>query len=201
MAEPTPDLARWLADARAGSPEALGRALEACRRYLLLLAQRELHPALRAKGGASDLVQQTFLEAQRDFAQFGGAGEAELLAWLRRLLLNNLANFGRAYRQTGKRDVGREVALAAGDPPGGGAGAVPADTLTPSCAAAAAEQARALQEALARLPEAYRLVLRYRYDEGRPFAEIARLMGRSPNAARKLWARAVEWLQRELRTP
>jgi RNA polymerase sigma factor (sigma-70 family) len=81
------------------------------------------------------------------------------------------------------------------------AAGVPAETLTPSRAAAAAEQARALQEALARLPEAYRLVLRYRYDEGRPFAEVARLMGRSPNAARKLWARAVEWLQQELRTP
>jgi RNA polymerase sigma factor (sigma-70 family) len=78
---------------------------------------------------------------------------------------------------------------------------VPADTLTPSRAAAAAGQARALQEALARLPEAYRQVLRYRYDEGRPFEEIAQLLDRSPNAARKLWARAVEWLQQELGAP
>src|SRR5438105_7704898 len=62
MAEPAPDAARRLAQARAGSREALGQALEACRRYLLRIAEDDLDPALRAKGGASDLVQQTFLE-------------------------------------------------------------------------------------------------------------------------------------------
>jgi RNA polymerase sigma-70 factor (ECF subfamily) len=51
------DAAQWLPAARAGSREALGEVLEACRGYLLLLAQEELDPALQAKGGASDLVQ------------------------------------------------------------------------------------------------------------------------------------------------
>src|SRR5437870_8093656 len=100
MADPREGAAQWLAEARAGSPEALGQMLEACRGYLLLVAQRELAPDLRAKGGASDLVQETFLEAQRDFPRFSGRSEAELLAWLRRLLLNNLANFTRHYRAT-----------------------------------------------------------------------------------------------------
>ena len=86
--------------ARAGSKEAIGGALEACRGYLLGIAERELDADLRAKGGASDLVQDTFLEAQRDFAGFRGETQADLLAWLRRLLLNNLANFARTYRQT-----------------------------------------------------------------------------------------------------
>src|SRR5262245_58290664 len=76
--------ARWLSDARAGSPEALGAVLEACRGYLLLIAQGELSPDLRAKAGASDLVQQTFLDAQRDFGRFRGESVAELRAWLRR---------------------------------------------------------------------------------------------------------------------
>jgi RNA polymerase sigma-70 factor (ECF subfamily) len=201
MADPAPELVRWLSAARAGSPEALGRALEACRAYLLLVAARELDPALRAKGGASDLVQQTFLEAQRDFAAFHGNSEAELLAWLRRLLLNNVANFSRAYRGTGKRDVGREVALGAGGASGVGDSAVPADTPSPSSEFLAGERSRALQQALARLPEDYRLVIRYRYEEERPFEEIARLLNRSPNAVRKLWARAVERLQQDMRGP
>src|SRR5947209_3557782 len=81
MSGPAEDAAQWLAAARTGSADALGRLLEACRGYLLLIGQRELDPALRAKGGASDLVQQTFLEAQRDFARFRGATEADLLAW------------------------------------------------------------------------------------------------------------------------
>ena len=64
------DAVQRLAAARAGSREALGQILQACRGYLLLLAERELAPDLRAKGGASDLVQETFLEAQKDFAHF-----------------------------------------------------------------------------------------------------------------------------------
>ena len=45
----------WLTAAQAGSNDALGQALEACRAYLLLVAERELDPNLRAKGGASDV--------------------------------------------------------------------------------------------------------------------------------------------------
>src|SRR5205823_5326264 len=72
------DVAQWLPAARAGSSEALGEILEACRGYLLLLAQEELDPGLQAKGGASDLVQQTFMEAQQDFARFQGDSEGAL---------------------------------------------------------------------------------------------------------------------------
>src|SRR6516164_539208 len=83
MSEPTPDIAVWIAQAQTGRPFALGQALEAYRLYLLGVAQRELDSALQAKGGASDLVQETFLEAQRDFAQFKGASAAEFQAWSR----------------------------------------------------------------------------------------------------------------------
>jgi RNA polymerase sigma-70 factor, ECF subfamily len=72
MTEPRDDDSPLVAAARAGSREALGRALEIHRHYLLAIAERQLDPDLRSKGGASDLVQETFLEAQRDFAQFGG---------------------------------------------------------------------------------------------------------------------------------
>src|SRR5438105_1940581 len=105
------DIAPLLDAARSGSREALGQLLESCRGYLLMVAKGELDRDLQAKEGASDLVQETFLEAQRDFVQFQGASEAELLAWLRRLLLNNVANFTRRYRTTGKRSVEREVVL------------------------------------------------------------------------------------------
>src|SRR5436305_11185825 len=115
MAELTQGTDQLLAAARAGSTEALGRVLETCRRYLLLVAERQLDPKLRAKGGASDLVQQTFLEAQRDFARFQGTSEAELLAWLSRLLQNNVGDLARRYRGTGKRDIEREVALPGSD--------------------------------------------------------------------------------------
>ena len=115
MAESPGDAVHHLPAARAGSREALGRVLEACRAYLLRIANEGVSADVQAKGGASDLVQETFLEAHRDFAHFQGNSEAELLAWLRCLLLNNMANFARAYRATGKRQVGREVPLERGE--------------------------------------------------------------------------------------
>lgn len=190
------DVGQRLEAARAGSREALGEALEACRAYLLVVAERELDPALRAKGGASDLVQQTFLEAQRDFDRFHGSTAEQLRAWLRQVLRNNLASFARQYRETQKRQAGREVALPHSTP--SGPGGLATDTPTPSRHAIAGEDAAALQAALDRLPDDYRQVIALRYDEDRPFDEIAQIMQRSPNAVRKLWARAVEHLQREL---
>jgi RNA polymerase sigma-70 factor (ECF subfamily) len=189
-----------LAGARAGSKEAIGAALEACRGYLLGIAERELDADLRAKGGASDLVQDTFLEAQRDFGGFRGKTEADLLAWLRRLLLNNLANFARTYRQTAKRQLDREVRLPT-DGESGGHSVLPADDPSPSARVREGEDTAALNEALARLPEDYRRVLSLRYLEGLPFDEIAVRMGRSPAALRKLWARAVDRMQTEMEPP
>src|SRR6516225_2720280 len=106
----------WLAAARGGAPETLGQLLEACRQYLLLVANQHLAPDLQRKFGASDVAQETFLEAQRDFGAFHGRSEEELLAWLRRILLNNLANLTRGYRGTDKRQVAREVPLAEAAP-------------------------------------------------------------------------------------
>ncbi len=197
MAGSASDLATLLAAARAGTRDALGLLLEPCRGYLLMVAQGELGPDLKAKEGASDLVQDTFLEAQRDFAQFHGASEAELLAWLRRLLLNNVANVTRRYRGTAKRSLEREVALDAQEGQAILTG-LPTEIESPSGQAVAKEQAAALAGALERLPEDYRQVIRLRYEEGRGFEEIAEHMGRSANAIRKLFARAVERVQQEL---
>ena len=194
-----PDTERWLAGARAGEPDALGRAFETCRAYLLLVAEKEMAPGLRAKGGASDLVQQTFLEAQQAFPRFHGTDEAELLAWLRRLLLNNVATFRRHWETTAKRRASREVRLG-GDSTAPGPNPA-ADTPTPSRELAAGERAAAVRAAMARLPEDYRQVLTLRYEEDLPFEEVAGRMGRSANAVRKLWSRAVERLEEELDGP
>jgi RNA polymerase sigma-70 factor (ECF subfamily) len=197
METPSLDIARWLPEARAGSRQALGDMLEAYRAYLLLIANRQLDPDLRAKGGASDLVQETFLEAQRDFGQFQGDSGDELQAWLRQLLLHNLANFARRYRDAGKRAVGREVTL--DTPSGTQERGLPADTPSPSGQAMAREQAETVLQALNRLPDDYRQVIVWRYQEGRSFEEIAEKLGRSENAARKLWFRAVERLEEDMK--
>src|SRR5262245_8196696 len=117
MPEAGDQFAHWLAEARAGSPDALGQVLDACRHYLLLIADEDLDPALREKGGASDLVQQTFLEAQTAFPRFQGGTQDELLAWMRKLLRNNLIDFTRRFRDVAKRSSEREVAIDAQETP------------------------------------------------------------------------------------
>src|ERR671922_827830 len=114
MTESGNGIAQWLPAARAGSREALGRVLEAARQYLLSIARQELDPDLRAKNSPSDVVQETFVEAQRAFGHFQGDTEAELLAWLRQLLLHRVGKLRRRYRDTQKRRLAREGA------PGGG---------------------------------------------------------------------------------
>ena len=198
MDQPARDASQFLPAARAGSREALGEALEICRGYLLRVANQGLDADLRAKGGASDLVQETFLEAQRDFRGFQGSSEQELLAWLRQLLLHNVANFSRRYRGTEKRRVGREVEWDGARLAAGGNAELAADMPSPSSEAIAHEQAEKIQRVLERLPADYCRVILLRNQERRPFEEIGQMMGRSAEAARRLWSRAIERLQQEL---
>src|SRR5262245_11197703 len=195
MPESQADISPQLEAARGGSREALGRILDGYRAYLLLIADQELDPKLQPKGGPSDLVQETFLEAQRDFGGFRGTTDGELRAWLRQLLLHNLANWARRFRATEKRRLDREVALPAG---GSSAGVdVTARTPTPSGWAIAGEQDLELQRALERLPDDYRQVLLWRYQEELSFEAIAEKMDRTAGAVRKLWLRAVERLRHD----
>src|SRR5262249_45693426 len=101
----------------------LDRLFASCRNYLGIVARAQVESWLQAKVDASDLIQQTLLEAYRDFEHFRGTTEAEWLAWLRRILAHNAANFVRQYRGTEKRQARREVALAG--PGGSAAGGLP----------------------------------------------------------------------------
>jgi RNA polymerase sigma-70 factor (ECF subfamily) len=200
MVESADELAQRLSAARGGSREALGQVLEACRGRLLLMAQRQLGPQLQAKAGASDLVQGTLVDAIRDFGHFQGQSEGELLQWLSRLLLNNLGDFIRQYRGTGKRQIDREVRIDEGDSSaerGGLAAGLP----TPSGEVMAQEQAAALRHILEGLPGDYRRVIMLRYQEEHSFDEIGTLLGMTANAARKLLLRAIERVNRELEGP
>lgn len=82
--------------------------LEKYRNYLKLLADLQLSPRLRVKEGASDIVQQTMLDAHRDLGDFRGKSEEELKAWLRMILTNVVLTLARRYG-TLKRATGREV--------------------------------------------------------------------------------------------
>ena len=198
----TPDapqnlLQQFLA-ARDGSPEALAWLLENCRPYLLLIADEELDADLRPKLGASDLVQQSVVEAHRDFAGFRGVSYEDLLAWLRGILRHNLADARRRYRDADRRKHSREQSLS--QSPGEKLQQDLISNITPPLERVVSrEQAAALEQTLKCLSPEHQQVLALRYDESRSFAEIGVAMGRSEEAVKKLWMRAVRRLREEMR--
>jgi RNA polymerase sigma-70 factor (ECF subfamily) len=173
--------------------------LAGCRQYLLMIANEVIGPELRAKLGASDLVQDTFLEAQRHLAIFRGTSNAEMRAWLRRILECRLANIRRSYLATEMRAANRELTL---DPspaePGALIGSLKSRAPSPSNHAVRNEWSTALEEALTRLPERYRHAVAWRHIEQLSWDEIGRRMGCTADAARKVWSRAIQQLRREL---
>ena len=80
------------------------------RNYLRLVARSLTGVALRVKLEPSDLIQETFLKAHREFAGFAGRSEHELVAWLRRILARTLADQVKHHRRKG-RDLQREESL------------------------------------------------------------------------------------------
>ncbi|MBI4607275.1 MAG: sigma-70 family RNA polymerase sigma factor [Planctomycetes bacterium] len=181
-----------LAQARAGDAEALGRLLEHYRSYLALLARSQTGAALRLHVGPSDLVQDTLLEAHRDFRQFAGASEQELAVWLRRILVRNIADEAKK-QQAHRRRWDREESLEAMLERSSAAvhEALASAVSSPSDQASQRELAVLLADALSHLPEDYREVIVMRHLDHRKFEEIAVCMGRSPGAVRKLWTRAL----------
>jgi RNA polymerase sigma-70 factor (ECF subfamily) len=193
-----PDL--LLARARGGDETALGGLLDLYRNYLRLVARTLIGQSLRVRLDASDLVQETFLKAHREFRQFLGSSEPELTAWLRQILVRTLANQARHHRRVG-RDYQRQESLEAMLDRSSAAvqQALASPVETPSAAAVRREQAVLLADALEKLPAHYREVFILRNLEHIPFDQIAARMGRSPGATRVLWKRAMDRLSQSLR--
>ena len=89
--------------ARDGCEHSLNEVLSQCRDYLLLIANRETQATLRQKVGASDIVQQSLINAEGSLDAFRGTTRHEFLAWIRGILRNEIHNQRRRYLQTHKR--------------------------------------------------------------------------------------------------
>jgi RNA polymerase sigma-70 factor (ECF subfamily) len=195
-----PSAEQLLAAARQGKHECLGRLLELYRNYLYVLARTQIDLHLQAQVSPSDLVQEAFLDAHRDFHQFRGGTEAELLGWLRRILVHNLARLVERQVLAQKRNVRREVSLeqrlkALHKSTAKVEAALLCHGSSPSVQAQRRELAAILADQLAELPADYRDVIVLRNLEGLAFAEVARRMGRTAGAVRVLWLRALDRLR------
>jgi RNA polymerase sigma-70 factor, ECF subfamily len=182
--------------ARQGDAECRERLFALCRSYLGLAARSQVETWLRRKVDASDLVQETMLEACRDFDRFEGRTEQEWLAWLRKILAHNAADFVRRYRGTAKRAAGREVPFRdPADSQSPGAPEPAAQQLTPSQEFLQLDTELRMTAALSELPPDYQEVIVLRNLQRLSFNEVAERMGRSRPAVQMLWMRAIRKLQ------
>ena len=194
------DVEQLMGRAQAGDADALGELLQLYRNYLALLARLNIDARLQGKVDASDLVQETFLKAHRNFGQFRGNTEEELVSWLRQILTNNLANLVRHFLGLKRRDVRLERQLAAEMDRSSRLmdGGLIAPGSSPSRQASRREQAVLLADVLKQLPADYREVLILRHLEGLTFAQVAQRLGRTDDSVQKLWVRALARLRRSL---
>jgi RNA polymerase sigma-70 factor (ECF subfamily) len=186
---------RLLEKARRGDASARGELLELYRNYLRLVARSLISAALRVKLEPSDIVQETFLKAHREFTQFAGRSEPELVAWLRRILVRSLANQVKHHRRQARDHQRQESLERLLDRSSFTIQQALASSISsPSEQASRREQSVLLADALNRLPDDYREAFIRRTLEHVPFQTIATDMGRSVGAVRMLWARAVKRL-------
>ncbi|HBE70853.1 MAG TPA: RNA polymerase subunit sigma-70 [Planctomycetaceae bacterium] len=187
-----------LNQAIAGDKDALGELLEDYRAYLTVLAQRYLDNRLKGRLDAADVVQITFLEAQRDIGAFRGHHIEELLGWLRHILRNNVSSAHQRHLQTQKRSAKREVSNSPTDSRPAFTDVAPAELTTPSQRMMRDEAAVYLANCLEEIPDTQREAIRLRYVEGCSLKEISAKMGKSEMAVAGLLKRGLQALRNRM---
>ena len=169
-------------------------ALERFRSYLNLLACSQVDSWLGRQIEASDLVQQTLLDAVAHREQFRGNSEQEFLAWLRKILANNLIDAFR-YHGRDKRDIARNRSLEEDISKSFRRVDALADSASsPSQRAATNEQLLRLPAALETLSDAQREAIVLHHLQGLKLSETSKRLGRSEAAICGLLHRGLKRL-------
>jgi RNA polymerase sigma-70 factor, ECF subfamily len=177
-------------------------SLERWRPYLRTLARIQIEDKFQAKIDASDIVQQTMLEAHRGLEQFRGQNDKEVAGWLRQIMARNLADEVRKYR-CGKRDAGMEQSLQAALATSsmGLERFLDAGISSPDNRAIRNEQLLKLASAIDELPDDQRLAVTLHHLQAMPSAEIAVQMGKTEVAVAGLLRRGLKRLREVLCEP
>ena len=188
---------REIAAARGGATGAVDDLLESYRNYLRFLARDGGGRALRKTVDASDVVQDVLIRARDRFEQFDGDSEAQLLAWLRRILANHVVDLARKYRVGGDRGVihERSIEEVLYDSSQAFGRVLALSGTSPSQYAMRTERAVNIAGALDKLPTDYAQVIELRTMRELEWNDVAERMERSYDAVQKLWFRALRKLR------
>jgi RNA polymerase sigma-70 factor (ECF subfamily) len=140
-----------------------------------------------------DLVQDVFVSALKDLGHFTYRNEGDFVRWLARITENRLRdNLDKLHAD--KRDIRKEVRLNTHRPTiedSFAAALEPIDATTPSVIISKREEFDKLAKAIDALKPEYREVIVLTKVEGLSYREIGDKLGRSADAARMLFSRAM----------
>jgi RNA polymerase sigma-70 factor (ECF subfamily) len=189
------DLVDLVERARKGDAVAAELLFSRYRPYLRVICALQLPQMCQRREDASDIVQQTLIDATRAIGDFRGTTSAEFEVWMAKLLERNILQSLR--RNTAeKRDVRRETidwfptdsaqliwhSLAVGDS-------------SPENSVFRGEAALQLAHALEQLPADQRMAVEMRYLGQHPLKFIAEYMDKSTGSVAGLIRRGVENLR------
>jgi RNA polymerase sigma-70 factor, ECF subfamily len=183
-----------VARAREGDSEAVNELYLLYEDRLKGAARNTLGGKLRAKMETVDLIQSVWKDCLSDMEGFEYRGPDSFVHWLLRRITRKAQNKGRFFSAK-KRDVERENRVAGKDSTSKGVQLPPASDPTPSAVIIRNESLERLMRLLDHLPDSQRLVLVLRMRDKMDFEQIAKTMNRSPDAARKLYNRALNRIQ------
>ena len=169
--------------------------------YLDIVADRNLGIGARQKVGASDIVQSSFIRIIENFEDFRGETSAELKAWIKTIVKNEIHRVNRTY-STEKRDTKREVSISPKKDDSFATANSPVpidDEATPSSGALKNEQRRRVHDILSQMKPEQAEVIRLRNIESLSYREIGKKMDRSEKSASQLWYRAMVNFEKKLR--
>ena len=167
--------------------------LQHFRPLLRALAEEMLYSDLRKKVDASDLVQQTMLQAIESQSQYRGNSDGAKAGWLKSILRNVVHGWMRRYR-TDRRDIALERPLDASSPSRMGL-AIDDSHASPSYGLRQVEEKQKVAELIESLSEEQRRAIVMRYWQDKPLEEIAKLMDKSPDAVASLLYRGMKVLR------
>jgi RNA polymerase sigma-70 factor (ECF subfamily) len=192
MADVDPDSAesfRLLDEFRGGDGAAFGRLFDRHQPGLQRFISRRLDPRVRARLDASDVLQETRLEAYRRMEDYLSRRPMPFRVWLRRMAYERLLKVRRYHVDAARRSVQRELDL-----PDQSSLHVVQPLLNSSSVSRQlrrSELVRRVRTVLSDLSEPDRQVLLLRHAEDLPYREIGHILDIEPAAARKRYGRAL----------
>jgi RNA polymerase sigma-70 factor (ECF subfamily) len=180
-AVPGAETSELFLETRRGAPGAADAFYERCARKLLPLIRLRMGRSLRSEIDSRDVLQSVMLKAVPRLDQV--EDPRRVMAWLARIAENEIRDHA-DYRQRQMRDAARRAPLE-------DAADVPAPIRQALSQAIANQQLARVEDALESMSPAEREIIVLRKLEELPFAEIGRRLGKSEDACRMAFARAM----------